>query len=109
MGEKTLFFAPNLVRAVSPYNRVEFSFQILNIGQWGCVVVPFSCFIHVTHFSFFFGEKKTLFLPKSCPRCFSIYNRLEFSFQILNIGQWGCVVVPFSRFIHVTHILGIFG
>ena len=33
---------------------------------------------------------------------------LQFLLEILNIGQWGYVVVPFAVFIDFTYILGIF-
>ena len=44
---------------------------------------------------------------KSCEWCFSIFAE-SFCLKFLNIGWWGYVVVPFSHFIDVTHILGIF-
>jgi len=105
--KKHRFFAQSL-SALFLHNRLELSFQILNIGQWGCVVVPFSRFIHATHILGIFGWKKHRFLPQILSVLF-LHNRLELSFQILNLGQWGCVVVPFSRFIYVAHILRIFG
>ena len=73
-GHFWLFFCVKLSRLFF-HNRLEFSFQILNIGQRGCVVVPFLRFIHVTHILGIFGWKNIVFCPKSCPRCFSITAR----------------------------------
>ena len=101
-------FFPQILSALFLHNRLVFLFQIWNIGQLWYVVVPFSHFSHVMLILGNFGWKKHCFLPQILSALI-LHNHLEFSFQILNIGQWGCVVVPFSRFIHVTHILGIFG
>ena len=68
-----------------------------------CLFYVFLCY---TYFRYFW-VKKHCFLPQIMSTLF-LHNRLEFSFQILNIGQWGYVVVLFSRFIHFTHILGTF-
>ena len=105
--KKHCFFAPNLVRAVSPQPLGVFdsNFKHRSVGVCSCAFFTFySCH---TYFRYFW-VKKHCFLHQILFALF-LRNRLEFSIQILNIGQLGCVVVPFSHFFNVTHILGIFG
>jgi hypothetical protein len=100
---KKHFFAPNLVRAVSPQPLGVFisNFKHRSVGLCSCAFFTFySCH---SYFRCFFLVKNIVFLPQILSALF-LHNRLEFSFQILNIGQWGYVVVLFARFIHVTYI-----